>query len=97
MQEGEHMTLLLQTGGASDFDPEHLLDVFGQQRQRFITVLRGFSAADWAAPTRCADWTAHEVVRHLCDTNVKATAVEPDDRTLDITAGYDPRITPPSG
>ena len=91
MQPGK---LLLRTVGACDFDPWHLLDVFGQQRQRFIAVLQGFGPDDWAAPTRCADWSAHDVVRHLCDNNTTAAAVEPGDRTLDITAGFDPRITP---
>lgn len=86
--------LLLQTAGACDFDPERLLDVFGQQRQRFVAVLQGFGPGDWAAPTRCTDWSAHDVVRHLCDTNMRAAAIGPDDRMLDITAGYDPRITP---
>jgi uncharacterized protein (TIGR03083 family) len=86
------MTLLLQTKGACDFDPGHLLDVFSGQRQRFVAVLQGFVPGDWAAPTRCAVWSAHDVVRHLCDNNVRAVAIEPDDRTL--TAGFDPRITP---
>jgi uncharacterized protein (TIGR03083 family) len=86
--------LLLRTAGACDLDPEHLLDVFGEQRQRFVTVLRGFGPDDWAAPTRCADWSAHDVVRHLCDCNALAAGAGPDDRTLDITAGFDPRITP---
>ena len=62
MQPGK---LLLQAAGVCDFDPEHLLDVFGQQRQRFVAVLRGFGPDDWAAPTRCTDWSAHDVVRHL--------------------------------
>jgi uncharacterized protein (TIGR03083 family) len=66
--------------------------MFGMQRQRFVTVLQGFGSDDWAAPTRCADWSAHDVVRHLCDANAIATGT--DDRTLDLTAGYDPRITP---
>ena len=61
MQPGK---LLLQAAGVCDFDPEHLLDVFGQQRQRFVAVLRGFGPDDWAAPTRCTDWSAHDVVRH---------------------------------
>jgi uncharacterized protein (TIGR03083 family) len=86
--------LLLRTAGACDLDPGHLLDVFGEQRQRFVTVLRGFGPDDWAAPTRCADWSAHDVVRHLCDCNALAAGAGPDDRTLDITAGFDPRITP---
>ena len=91
MQPGK---LLLQTAGECDFDPGRLLDVFGQQRRRFVAVLRGFGPDDWAAPTRCAHWSAHDVVRHLCDNNNTAAAIQPNDRTLDITAGYDPRITP---
>ena len=87
-------TLLVRTNGESGFDPGHLLEVFGGQRQRFATVLEGFGPGDWAAPTRCADWSAHEVVRHLCDCNVRAAALGPDDRTIDITAGFDPRTTP---
>jgi uncharacterized protein (TIGR03083 family) len=94
MQEGEHMTLLLRTRGGCDFDPRHLLDVWAGQRQRFVAALQGFGPGDWAARTRCADWSAHGVVRHLCDANVKAAAIGPDDRTLDIAAGFDPRITP---
>jgi uncharacterized protein (TIGR03083 family) len=88
------MTLLLRTKGACDFDPAHVLDVFGGQRQRFVAVLQGFGPADWAAPTRCAAWSAQDVVRHLCDANMKAVAIGPDDRTLDRAAGFDPRITP---
>jgi uncharacterized protein (TIGR03083 family) len=84
--------LLLRTEGACDLDPGRLLEVFSKQRQRFVTVLRGFGPADWAAPTRCADWSAHDVVRHLCDCN--AVAAGTDDRALDLTAGFDPRITP---
>jgi uncharacterized protein (TIGR03083 family) len=87
-------TLLLRTEGACDLGPEHLLEVFGEQRRRFVAVLQGFGPDDWAAPTRCADWSAHDVLRHLCDGNVKAAAMGPDDRTLDITVGFDPRITP---
>ena len=84
--------LLLRTEGACDLDPGRLLEVFGTQRQRFVTVLRGFGPEDWAAPTRCADWSAHDVVRHLCDCN--AVAAGTDDHALDLTAGFDPRITP---
>ena len=59
-----------------------------------VAVLQGFGPDDWAAPTRCTDWSAHDVVRHLCDNNMRAASIGPDDRMLDITTGYDPRITP---
>jgi uncharacterized protein (TIGR03083 family) len=84
--------LLLRAGGPCDIDPKHLLDVWAAQRQRFAAVLRRFGPDDWAAPTRCADWSAHDVIRHLCDCN--AIAAGTDAHALDLTAGFDPRITP---
>jgi uncharacterized protein (TIGR03083 family) len=86
--------LLLRTAGACSFDPGHLLEIFARQRQRFVAVLRQYGPADWAASTRCTDWSAHDVVRHLCDGTTRLAAAGPDDRTYDLTAGYDPRITP---
>ena len=89
-----HGKLLLRTVGECDLDPERLLDVFGEQRHRFVAVLQGFRPDDWAAPTRCADWSAHEVIRHLCDANAIAVSAGTDDRKLDVSAGFDPRTTP---
>ena len=88
--------LLLQTEGVCNFDAEHLLEVWGAQRQRFTAVLQEFSPVDWAAPTRCATWSAHDVVRHLCDGNGIGLAwiSGTDDGALDLTAGFDPRTTP---
>jgi uncharacterized protein (TIGR03083 family) len=87
-------TLLLRTAGACHLDLPHLVDVFGEQRQRFVSILQGFGPGDWAAPTRCADWSAHDVVRHLCDGTAFAIAAGAGDRTLDISAGFDPRTSP---
>jgi uncharacterized protein (TIGR03083 family) len=87
-------TLLLRTAGACRLDLPHLVDVFSEQRQRFVSILQGFGPGDWAAPTRCADWSAHDIVRHLCDGTAFAIAADADDRTLDITAGFDPRTSP---
>jgi fatty-acyl-CoA synthase len=86
--------LLLQTSGACDFDPAHLLDVFAAQRRRFVTVLQGFGPDDWAAPTRCAGWSAHHVVRHLADCTAIMLVSGPGDGTLDLAEGFDPRTTP---
>lgn len=81
-------------GGRVHLQSGRLLKVFGEQRQRFAAVLRSFGPSDWAAPTRCAAWSAHDVVRHLYDGTMKLAAAGPDDRTLDLAAGFDPRITP---
>jgi uncharacterized protein (TIGR03083 family) len=86
--------LLLRTLGRCDLDPQHLLAAFGEQRSRFVAALQGFGADDWTAPTRCADWSAQEVVRHLCDANAIGIAVGPDDRILDVAEGFDPRTSP---
>jgi uncharacterized protein (TIGR03083 family) len=84
--------LILSTEGACCFDPQHLLAVFTRQRHRFAAVLAGFTASDWAARTRCADWSAHDVVRHLCDCNASLGGT--DHRLLDPAAGFDPRTSP---
>jgi uncharacterized protein (TIGR03083 family) len=85
--------MILRTGGACELDPDHLLQVFSDQLAQFLAVVRDFGPDDWAAPTRCARWSAHEVVRHMCDV-IGLLTVEPDDRTLDVAAGFDPRIAP---
>ena len=84
--------LLLRTTGECEIDPERLFDVFVEQRQRFVAVIEGFGPDDWAAPTRCADWSAQDVVRHLCDVN--AIIVGTVAHSLDVAAGFDPRTTP---
>jgi uncharacterized protein (TIGR03083 family) len=86
--------LLLQTAGRCDLDPQRLIAAFAGQRRRFVAVLDGFGADDWAAPTRCAAWSAQEVVRHLCDANAIGIAIGPDDGTLDVAEGFDPRTSP---
>jgi uncharacterized protein (TIGR03083 family) len=86
--------LILRTKGACQIDPEHLCQVFGDQRYRFATVLREFGPEDWAGATRCPSWSAHEVVRHLCDIGTMGMAMGPGDRRLDFATGFDPRTAP---
>ena len=89
-------TLFLRTAGACDLDPEHLLQVFSEQRRRFVAVLRGFGPDDWAAPTRCADWSAQDVVRHLCDGDAIGIAAGPGGRPARRhPAGFDRGGSPP--
>jgi uncharacterized protein (TIGR03083 family) len=84
--------LNLRVPGESDLDTGHLLTIFGEQRQQFVEVLRQFGPDDWAAQTRCHEWSAHDVVRHMGD--ITAYIPGAGDHTFDLAAGFDPRITP---
>lgn len=87
------LPLLLRAAGDCELDPARLVEVFADQRRRLLADLRVFGPDDWAAPSRCAEWSAHDVVRHLCD-GTPVLAAGPDDHTLDQHAGFDPRTTP---
>jgi uncharacterized protein (TIGR03083 family) len=52
--------------GFSD-GPFAVLEAFRSQRRRFIETLNSFDAPVWSAPTRCTDWSVHDVVRHVRD------------------------------
>jgi uncharacterized protein (TIGR03083 family) len=40
-------------------------DVLRRNDERFLDVLRGFSADDWSSPSLCVRWTNHQVLAHL--------------------------------
>lgn len=86
--------LILRTKGTCQIDTEHLLQVVADQRQRFATALRGFGPQDWTESTRCPAWSAHEVVRHMCDITAVGIAMGPGDDRLDFSTGFDPRTAP---
>jgi uncharacterized protein (TIGR03083 family) len=86
--------LILRTNGDCQLDLEHLLETFDDQRQRFAGALKGFGPEDWAAPSRCSAWSAHEVVRHVCDIATIGMTLGPDDTTFDFAAGFEPRTSP---
>jgi uncharacterized protein (TIGR03083 family) len=84
--------LRLSIGGGYEIDTGHLIDVFDGQRQQFVATLRKFEHQDWAAPTRCSQWCAQDVVRHLADGS--ANVISGDDMSLARGDGFDPRTTP---
>ncbi|MFY1698665.1 MULTISPECIES: maleylpyruvate isomerase family mycothiol-dependent enzyme [unclassified Solwaraspora] len=86
-------TMLLQTPGECELQPARLLDAVADQRRQLLDDLRGFGSPEWSSPTRCPGWSVHDTVRHMCDVT-RAIAADPGDRTLDMTAGFDPRVTP---
>lgn len=67
------------------------------QRERLVASLAELSATDWAAPSRCADWSVQNVVQHLVDINrvqrsAVAAALAGERFTLFQT--FNPKVTP---
>ncbi len=79
-------------------DPAAVLAAATGQRHRMIQMLRSLTAEQWASPSRCAAWTAREVVAHLVSVNgfwaasVRAGLAGEPTRLL---TGFDPAATPP--
>ena len=46
-----------------------LAAAFVRQRQRLAATLESLSDDEWAAPSRCADWTVQDVATHLVTVN----------------------------
>lgn len=68
-----------------------------RQRTRLATRLAGLDDAQWAAPSRCQDWSVQDVVAHLVTTNqfwalsVTSARNGAPTRFLD---GFDPVVVP---
>ena len=87
--------LTVSTGSATDAQSRLALDALRSQRRRLVDLFSAFDDDAWTAPTRCAEWSVHEVVRHLCDVTVRWHALlrgEPPETVG--TAALDPRTTP---
>ena len=52
-----------------DLAPREMTDLVATQRRRFAQTLATLDEAQWAAPSRCAEWSAQGVVSHLVEVN----------------------------
>jgi len=52
-----------------DGPPAAIAEPTIRQRRRLVEVLTAFAADDWDRPTRCAAWSARDVIVHLDSTN----------------------------
>ncbi len=83
---------------AMDGPPGRVGEAFVRQRRRMQEELASLTDEQWQHPSRCAGWTAQDVVAHLIGTNefwhgsmVAGIAGSP----TRILAGFDPAATPP--
>lgn len=47
--------------------PDVFASILGEQRARFLETFGAFDDDRWSQPSRCGDWDAHTVFRHLTD------------------------------
>jgi uncharacterized protein (TIGR03083 family) len=85
----------ITTGPAADGQGEFARAALHSQRPRLASLFEEFDDETWAAPTRCSDWSVHQVVRHLCDLTQNwcglLRGAAPEMVGMD---GFDPRTTP---
>ena len=74
------------------FDPPTTLTVLAGQRRRFASTVAGLTADELVSPSRCAGWTAADVLRHLLWADTTMRALWSGD--VSIGEGFDPRTTP---
>ncbi len=74
-----------------------VLAPLARQRRRLEAMLGGLTPAQWAAPSRCEDWTVQDVASHVAGVNgfwhasVQAGVAGAPTRYL---VGFDPKATP---
>jgi uncharacterized protein (TIGR03083 family) len=85
----------ISTATVGDTQNEFARSALRSQRQRLAAVLRGLADDAWTVQSRCTEWSVHEVVRHLCDVSVRATAILQGEVPVDVDSeGVDPRTAP---
>lgn len=72
--------------------PAPAIEALATQRARLVRLCRELTDAEWRAPSRCTDWTVHEVIRHLVDPTDRIAKVARGEPTGDTA--FDPRTTP---
>jgi uncharacterized protein (TIGR03083 family) len=82
--QAEHIRLL--------FEPRAALTTLAGQRRRFASIVETLSAEELASPSRCAEWTVADVVRHLVWVDRTVRGIWSGEQS--VPEGFDPRVTP---
>jgi hypothetical protein len=84
---------LSEKGGVPEGQAQ-VIDVLIGLRRRFVNVLTSLPDADWERPSRCSEWTVHDVARHVRDVaRVHIDQLSTDGRAFDAET-FDSRKTP---
>ncbi|WP_426572034.1 maleylpyruvate isomerase N-terminal domain-containing protein [Aquihabitans sp. McL0605] len=82
---------------ALDGDPAAIAGPTIRQRQRLADAVGGFTAEQWAHPTRCRGWSSRDVISHLDSTNAFwtfAIGQGLQGQPSQLLATFDPVATP---
>jgi uncharacterized protein (TIGR03083 family) len=72
-----------------------VIEGLGAQRRRTVALARSLTPDEWAAPSRCSEWSVHHVLRHVRDTQSLLVArLEHTPRPFPVRDIFDPRATP---
>jgi uncharacterized protein (TIGR03083 family) len=63
--------------------PIDVLPLLATEEQSLLTILGGFTAEQWAAPTVCAGWTVHDVAAHILGDKLSRLSRDRDDYRVD--------------
>lgn len=74
-----------------ELDPADVVSEYARHRRRFASSVHDLDEAALATPSRCAEWTVADVLRHGCDVDRVIRSIWAGERPL---AGFDPRLTP---
>ena len=67
------------------------------ERARQLEVVRGVPLDEWTRPSRCSEWSVHDVVRHVVQMNevmVGVAAAARAGERYERMRGFDPKTTP---
>lgn len=89
------MTLLAAdlTGGLTA-GLDQLPAALRELRVRMLGLVESIDGDAWRAPSRCEQWTVHDVVRHVRDVSRRLVARLQDDNAAEVPADFDNRVTP---
>jgi uncharacterized protein (TIGR03083 family) len=87
--------ITVSTGAATDQQVRLAREALRSQRLRLVELFGELREEEWSAPTRCPEWSVHDVVRHLCDVTVSWLGLLRGELPEQVgMEGFDPRTTP---
>ncbi len=74
--------------------PAALASALSSQRRRMFALFRSLDDDQWQTPSRCSEWTVHDVVRHLVDVADMDIALQRGEEPRNEGGRIDPRNDP---